>query len=308
MINGPTGQTDHLINGDEMTATVTAHERLIPGESEPIGARVYEPAVTQHDTTLVWLHGGGFTGGNLDMPEADWVGRSLAERGHLVITVDYRLANETVRYPAPSNDVLDAWRWVDANRSQLKITGSVHLGGASAGANLAAGAAIRIRDNDQVAGGTALPATLILAYPTLHAVQPAPSDDLRAVLQVLPAEYQRSPEYIAKLYTNLLPDGMTAESAAATASADGQERVWAAAIPGLVDPTGLPPILIAGSEGDPMRASAEGFVASLVEHGVDHEYFVEPGARHGHLNTPDATDAIATIDHMHAWLMQHARG
>jgi acetyl esterase len=290
-----------------MTSTVTVNEQLIPGDSEPISARVYEPVAARRETTLVWLHGGGFTGGGLDMPEADWVGRSLAERGHLVITVDYRLANETVRYPAPSNDVLAAWSWVDANRSQLQIAGSVHLGGASAGGNLAAGAAIRIRDNDSAAGGAALPATLVLAYPTLHAVQPPPSDDLLAALRALPDEYQRSPEYVAQLYTNLLPDGMTAASAAATASGSGDERMWAAAVPGVLDPTGLPPILIAASEGDPLRASAEGFAASLAAHGVEHEYFVEPGTRHGHLNTPDAPGAVATIDHMHSWLTQHAR-
>lgn len=309
-----------------MTSTVTVTPYSIPSSAGPIGARVYDPGSGSRAASLVWLHGGGFTGGDLDMPEADWVGRSLAERGHPVITVDYRLANETVRYPAPSNDVLAAWAWVNDHRSQLQLPGTLHLGGASAGANLATGATMRIRDSDPAAHGHELPATLILAYPTLHSVQQPPSAELSSKLNALPDEYQRSADYVLRLYTNLMPDGgldaagavnhatlppTDATSTDATSSdarssdSVSTARMWAAAIPGTADPTGLPPTLIAGSEADPLRASAEEFVASLAAHGVEHEYFVEPATRHGHLNQPDTLGAVATIDHIHSWLTQH---
>lgn len=278
-----------------------------PTASEPIGARVYAPNNPRHDTALVWLHGGGFAGGDLTMPEADWVAHSLAERGHLVVTVDYRLVTDTVRYPEPSNDVLTAWAWVHNHRDDLHLTGSVHLGGASAGGNLAAGATMRIRDNDPVADGAPLPTTLILAYPTLHAVQPPPSDDLRHKLDALAPEYQRDAAYVARLYINFLPDAATdATGAVVPAGISDVARIRAAALPGTADPTGLPPTLSAGSASDPLRASAEGFVQSLAAHGVEHEYFVEPDTRHGHLNQPDTVGALSTIEHFDAWLTDHA--
>ncbi len=43
---------------------------------------------------LVWAHGGGFVAGDLDMPEADWVARTLAARGVTVVSIDYRLAGD----------------------------------------------------------------------------------------------------------------------------------------------------------------------------------------------------------------------
>jgi acetyl esterase/lipase len=304
-----------------MTSTVTVTPYSIPTSASPIGARLYHPGAGARAASLVWLHGGGFTGGDLDMPEADWVGRSLAERGHPVITVDYRLANESVRYPEPTNDVLAAWAWVNDNRARLQLTETLHLGGASAGANLATGATMRIRDNDPTANGNELPATLILAYPTLHAVQQPPSAELSRALQTLPDEYQRGADYVLRLYTNLMPDGAldaaggvnqaalqrndSTSTDATSSDPASTARMWAAAIPGTADPSGLPPTLIAGSEADPLRASAEEFVASLAAHGVEHEYFVEPATRHGHLNQPDTPGAVATIDHFHAWLSRH---
>ena len=41
--------------------------------------------------TLVWVHGGGFFRGDLDLPESDAVARALAERGLPVVTVGNRL-------------------------------------------------------------------------------------------------------------------------------------------------------------------------------------------------------------------------
>ncbi len=62
---------------------------------------------------LVWLHGGAFVGGDLDMPEADWVARQICDRaGAVVVSVDYRLAVGGVTYPVPHDDVVAAVRWV----------------------------------------------------------------------------------------------------------------------------------------------------------------------------------------------------
>jgi acetyl esterase/lipase len=62
--------------------------------------RVY-PAARANGPGLVWVHGGGFARGGLDMPEADWVSSTLSGRGIPVVSVDYRLAGPGRRYPAP---------------------------------------------------------------------------------------------------------------------------------------------------------------------------------------------------------------
>ena len=58
----------------------------------------------------MWVHGGAFMGGYLDMPESNWVALELAARGIPVFAVDYTKCLGDVHYPVPSDDVLAAWR------------------------------------------------------------------------------------------------------------------------------------------------------------------------------------------------------
>ena len=75
--------------------------------------------------------------------------------------------------------MLAAWSWVVANAGRLRIAlDRLAIGGTSAGGNLAAGATLRLIERR----AEALPALVLLAYPTLLAVQPAPDAALRAAL------------------------------------------------------------------------------------------------------------------------------
>ena len=251
--------------------------------------RVYQPERPRGDA-LLWVHGGEFTGGDLDMPETDWVARELARRGHLTVTVDYRLVTAALRFPAPSDDVLDAWAWLCNHAASLGAVGATHLGGASAGGNLALGAALRIRDGDEAAHGSRLPASVVLAYPTLHAVQPAPSVELVELLRTLPEGERKPSDYSLQMYTRLI-DGPI-------------EDAPPAAVPGTAHPAGLPPVMIVASEIDVLRPSAEGYDHLLTEHGIEHDYVVEPGTRHGHLNVPDTAAGLATLERIHEWLLK----
>ncbi|WP_344202782.1 alpha/beta hydrolase [Pseudolysinimonas kribbensis] len=260
-------------------------------DASGVPVRIYRPDRPRGDA-LLWLHGGGFSGGDLRMPEADWVATTLAARGHLVVTADYRLATDTVRFPAPSDDVLIAWAWLRRNAAELGAPRSAHLGGASAGGNLALGAALRLRDGDPVAGATRPPDTIVLAYPTLHAVQPAPSAALAALLEQLPAGQRSEPDYVTAMYTRFIREPL--------------DRAPAAAIPGVVAPDGLPPVMIVASEIDGLRPSAQAYAELLSAHGIEHEYIVEPGVRHGHLNQPDEPAALTTLDRFSRWLDAHS--
>ena len=171
---------------------VDVRDDAAPGPHGPVPVRIYRPADGGTDLPcLVWLHGGAFRMGDLDMPEADWTARQICDRaGAVVVSVDYRLCVGGVTYPVPHDDVVAAVRWVRDNAVALGIdpTGS-RVGGASAGGNLATGAALRLRDDDGW-----VPAALLLAYTTFHAVVPPPSAALAPLMAEIPRLLRFLPE------------------------------------------------------------------------------------------------------------------
>jgi acetyl esterase/lipase len=263
---------------------IVIRETAAEGPHGPIPVRIYSPAEGGVSPGLVWNHGGGFAFGDLDMPEADWVSRSLAERGIVVVSVFYRLAVDGVRYPVPSDDVVAAFRWVAAHAAELGIDPArLSLGGASAGGNLAAGATLRLRDE-----GDVLPDRVVLAYPVLHAELPPLSTELTDATSALAEESRFSPERVRSM--NL--------------SYAGSESMLfdRYAFPANADPTGHPPVLILNSEADTLRASGEAYAALLVTHGVTVRSQYEPGTEHGHLNRPDEAAAQRSIQRIVSWL------
>lgn len=263
--------------------------------------RVY-PATAPNGSGLVWVHGGAFAWGALDMPEADAVAQWLADRGTVVVSVDYRLAPVPPEwaensgseergghiYPAASDDVLTAWSWALAHAAELGVTSAtLALGGASAGANLAVGAALRLLE----AGSAALPALVLLAYPTLHAVQPAPSAELHATLEAHATGDRFTPEAIVGMYQNYLGGDVT--------------DAPLSAIPGTATPDDLvafPPTFIVNSEVDDLRASGEAFAQTLRAAGCEVVSITEAGTRHGHLNEPALPVFSATLERFAARL------
>ena len=88
---------------------VDTRDDAAPGPRGPVPVRMYTPpdAPSTGRPCLVWLHGGGFIGGDLDMREADWTAREVCARaGAVVASVDYRLAVGGVHYPVPHNDAV----------------------------------------------------------------------------------------------------------------------------------------------------------------------------------------------------------
>jgi acetyl esterase len=89
--------------------------------------------------------------------------RQLANAtGQIIIWVEYRLAPES-RYPAALDDTLAAWRWVQNHCDELGADPArLSLGGDSAGGNLAAVAALILRDENGIR-----PWRQLLLYPCL---------------------------------------------------------------------------------------------------------------------------------------------
>jgi acetyl esterase len=138
------------------------NEKVAKIETRSLGAfkvRVYTPEGKGPWPALLYLHGGGWVLGDLE--SHDDVCRSLAHRTPcVVVSVDYRLSPE-VKYPVPLDDCETALRWLADHSAELAVDpAKVAVGGDSAGGNLAAGLALRIRDK----GGPRI-AYQLLIYP-----------------------------------------------------------------------------------------------------------------------------------------------
>lgn len=266
--------------------SVRLEDRSIPGPSGPIRLRLYSPpAAPSRMPGLLWVHGGGFVAGSIDMPEADVVARELAHRaGAIVVTVDYRLAGPGTLYPAGLDDVQAAWRWLTDEAESLGTDADVlQLGGCSAGGNLAVATARRELD-----AGRPGPTALLLGYPTLHF--PTPAIEGLGV-EALPDILRFRPEHnldILRGYLGRIHD------------------IPAEVMPGHGSVVGLPPTLLALSGVDELRASGELFALQLRSVGVPVVVDVAEGLPHGHLNIPPVP-ALSEIDRSLARLAETLR-
>ncbi|AZZ53665.1 alpha/beta hydrolase [Rathayibacter festucae] len=260
---------------------VTVSDASIDGPHGPIPIRVYAPAEPA-TSALLWVHGGGFQAGDLEMRESHVVAAELAARaGARVVSVGYRLASADVRFPVPLDDVQAAWRRL---RAETPDPLPVAIGGASAGAALALAATLRERD-----AGTRLPDHVLLAYPFAHFPNPALDDAVIRELLPLPP-LLRFP----------------------TAGIEGMVRTYVGrisdlpphALPGAAPLHGLPPTSVLVNEFDELRGSAELLMRQLAEAGVAATGYLAQGMPHGHLNR---TPALPEVDRSLAFFAARLR-
>ncbi len=236
------------------TTGLQISDRLVPGKPEgpDIPVRVYQPAAPVG--AVLWLRGGGFVMGDLDT-EHPWAARIAQATNAVVVSVGYRCAPENP-YPAALDDVYAVLVWVAANAARLGVDpGRIAIGGHSAGANLAAAAALRARDE----GGPRI-AFQLLNQPVLDDRQLSWS--ARAFTDTVFMTRAK----VAAIWRHYL-GGRTASAYAAPARAD--------------DMSGLPPTYIATAEFDPNRDEALEFGLRLLQAGVSVELHQWPGTFHG---------------------------
>jgi acetyl esterase len=117
-----------------------------PGGEIPVRAYVPRGGAAPYPV-IVWLHGGGWMLGSIETYRAP-VRRLANASGAIVLSVEYRLAPEHP-YPAAVDDALAAVRWA-ASEAVARVGGDparVAVAGDSAGGNLAAVVARRLRDD-----------------------------------------------------------------------------------------------------------------------------------------------------------------
>ena len=282
--------------------------------SASVPVRVYEPQEDSSEepwATLVWAHGGSFVRGTLDWPEADWVARAFAEAGMRVYSVDYALASDSVKAPAPANDLAAVVRAVAVRHDGLLV-----VGGASAGAHLAALAALtqadwagsepQPGDTGGAAGSTTAARSvdaLLMLYPTAHRVQ-REDPQIAALTAVLPEARRFDSARIAEMYAFYLGDTQPGRSDSHEHRADPLAYPVTPTVVGelqLERLRYLPPTIIINADVDDLRASGEQFAEQLRAAGVPVTLALQPGTLHGYLNRPEESDqaradARATID------------
>lgn len=228
-------------------------DRTIAGPGGDLRLRVYRagrrgPAEAR--PVVVWLHGGGWVVGDLDT--ADPVCRRIANALRaVVVSVDYRLAPEHP-HPAPLDDATAALRWAAERWPDAPLV----VGGDSAGGWLAAGAALRARDE----GGPRLAAQL-LVYPALDPTQGLPSSTENAAGPFVTTEDMRA------YYAAYLPGGVR----------DADPLV----APLGRDLAGLPPAVVTTAEYDPLRDEGDRYAEQLAAAGVPTTHLPGPGLAHG---------------------------
>jgi acetyl esterase len=142
---------ESAILGGPGEEVASVRDVTVPGAGGPIPVRVFRPEGEGPLPVVAYAHGGGWALGSLDGfgPAC----RALANAsGAVIASVGYRLAPEHP-FPAGLEDVLAAVRWLAVNARELDGDPErLAIAGDSAGGNLAAVAARRLRD----AGGAAL--------------------------------------------------------------------------------------------------------------------------------------------------------
>ena len=209
-------------------------------------ARQYWPADSAPLPLVVYFHGGRFLSGDLDSHDA--ICRLLAlAAGCRVLAIDYRLAPEH-RFPAAAHDAALALQWA------LGLGIPVAVAGDSAGANLAAGAALAHR---------APPLRCqLLVYPMIDATCSLPS------YAAFAEGYGPGAADMQRGWREYLPAG-----------ADPRHPLASPLFASAFD--GAPPALVLTAEYDTLRDEGEAYARQL---GVTARRY--PGTIHGFFTMP----------------------
>jgi acetyl esterase len=223
-----------------------------------IRVRVYRPVGAT--APLLYAHGGGFAIGGL--ASCDHICRRLAvEADAVVVSVEYRLAPERP-FPGPLQDCEDALDWL---LSQGWDNARLVVAGDSAGGNLAAALALRLRDR-----GTPLAGQLLI-YPAVDMTSSSQGVRGYRGIGLTAAECVKC----AELYVG---DGDPTDPYASPLLAPDLSR--------------LAPALVVTVEHDPLHDEGCAYAARLREAGVPALLLDIADHVHGSLSVPVLYDGI----------------
>ena len=249
---------DMTISG-EITRDVAIANRFIPGQTADLLIRIYRPAGNNLKNGLVYFHGGGWSYFSVDMYDAQL--SALAQMtDSVIISVNYQKSPEH-KFPIPHDDCFTGLRWAFDNAEALGINrNKIGVGGDSAGGNLAAGVALRNRDDKLFPI-----AYQLLIYPCLGLDFESDSYNTNAVGYGLS---KRTMSWLWSLYLNNESDYINpyAVPLASQSCAD------------------LPPAIVITAEFDVLRDDGFRYAQKLEHDGTSVIYREYPGMIHGFFN------------------------
>lgn len=269
------------------TAGIVIRDFAIQGPGGDLRLRLYWPETAEDLHLAIFVHGGGFVMG--DLHTHDGICREVTLKGGCaVLAIDYRLAPEHP-FPAGLDDVVATIRWAAGAGAELGVSAEqgIIILGDSAGGNLAAAAALTLRD----AGESPLIAQ-VLIYPVLDYYTPARPSYIENA-----SGYYLTRDDMIAFWDYYLTDPVQADDPrAAPLRAENLG--------------GLPPAFILTAHFDPLRDEGEEYGRRLVEAGSEALVRRYGGVIHGFVRlaaiSPTSRRAIEDIG---TWIRQiFARG
>lgn len=279
---------ESLIDLEGLPETVAVHTDVVLRERDGIvlSAEIYVPEGDGPFPVVVHFHGGGFCVSRAINDRK--LGTSIAERGYVVVNVDYGLAPEHP-FPWAIEDAVYATRWATVHAAEYRGDGSrIVIEGGSAGAALAAGAVVALAghpaelDEGDLAGVDVDIAAAILFYGIFSF----------ELLLLEPGSNVGSAElwnraYLGPHFTTRLRDPLASPLFAPNLAA-------------------FPPTYLSCGVNDALLGHTLAMTKALADAGAPATLSVIEGANHGFVKMLHAVPgADAELERAHAWLANH---
>jgi len=255
----------------------------------PVRAEIYVPAGDGPFPMVQYMHGGGWCWGRALYVRK--LGMSIAERGHVVVNLDYSLAPEHP-FPRALEESVYAARWMASRGAEFSGDGRrLAIGGASAGANLAAATIVALSADEPLfasdlgADPVRFAATILLYgifnFPLL---MQEPHSHAGGFAETLYNRAYLGPHWLTKHRSPLVSPALA---------------------PALAD---FPPAYLVVGDQDALFPQTFDMAKRLIEAGGSTTLSVPTGLNHSFAYIPhQLPDAAAELDRMFDWLVKRTR-
>ena len=149
---------------------------------------------------ILWIHGGGYITGMARMIYMSRAINLVKKYGAVVVTPEYRLANEAP-YPAALEDCYAALKYLKEHADELEVNSSqIMVGGESAGGGLAASLCMYARDKGEVNIAFQMP-----LYPMIDNLDTESSRDNHAPVWNTKRNHYGWKKYLGELWGKEVP-------------------------------------------------------------------------------------------------------
>ena len=261
---------------------VATRDFTVPTRHGDVPVRLYSPPLAQAAPLLLYIHGGGFVVGDLDCLDVPL--HEISRKGGVaILSVGYSRAPES-KFPVAIEQCEDVLRHAVRNRETFNVNDRCGVAGDSAGGNMGALLAQRLRGDPEISLRWQC---LINPVLDLRGVREERTASLRTYRDGPILHREAMLWFTDKLIRN--PDD---EIASSPAQVD--------------DLTGLPPAFIATAECDPLRDEGAEYADRLRLAGVSADYVCYPGMFHNFIAyTGRSPTAARMVSDMAAQAQRH---